>query len=364
MKFFLRIIAIILVLILVIALPLAILAYDLGRVIFNPPLVKGVIIEIVTESDLIPAALDWYSEMRAKERYNAGEAEAWVEEPDIVSLIEFIGIIDWREIRWKVLTDEILADWVSETVDGTYEWIDSDGQVPVIQWSMESFVSQVNSERGIDSIAIAYSALPDCNPEQIADFKARLATAPPGAEVIYNLCEFPAPWYDDQFSDYIRSLEDLIANIPSTFNLTERLSRVQDTTGVGPQMIKAQLRLIRWMMRLAPVIPLVLLVLILAFAVRSLKGYGRWWGIPLTIGGILSLLAALVYRPIVIFLLTAGPLSETPELIRDEALTGMLTLTSYIFKPMMWQSLVILIIGLGLILVGWLVKPKADGAKP
>ena len=360
MKILLRFVAIILALILVISLPLVILAFDVGRVIFNPPLVKQVITEIVTESDLVPAALDWYSETRAKERYAGGEAEAWVEEPDIVSLIEFMGIVDWREIRWKVLTDEILADWVSATVDGTYAWIDSDARVPDIQWSMANFIQQVNNERGIESIEIAYSALPDCNPEQIADFKTRLEAAPPGSEVFYNLCRFPDPWYDDQFSDYVESLEMLIKNIPPSFDLTERLSHVQDTAGVGPDMIKTQLRLIRWMMRLAPLIPLVLLILILGLAVRSFKGYGRWWGIPLTIGGILTLLITLVYRPLVTFVLTAGPLSEIPELIREEALGGMLTLTAYIFTPMMWQSLVILFIGLSLILVGLFVKPRAE----
>jgi hypothetical protein len=363
MKQISRFIAVILVFILLIAIPLAILAFDVGRVVFNQPLVKRVVTEIVTESDLIPAALAWFSETRARERYAGGEAEAWVEEPNIVSLIEFMDIVDWREIRWEVLTNKILTEWTSITVGGTYEWIDSDDRVPDIQWSMESFIRLVDSEHGTRSISIAYSALPSCKEDQISDFKTRLAAAPPGTEVLYNLCEFPDPWHEDQFGDYLESLEDLIANIPRRFDLTVRLSRVQDTAGVGPDAIKTQLRLIRWLMKLAPLIPVALLFLILVFEVRSLRSFGQWWGIPLTIGGVFTLLVALTYRPLVTVLLIAGPLSETPELIREEVLSGMLTLASYIFKPMLWQSLAVLAVGLVLILIGSVSKPKIDQIK-
>ena len=353
-----RFIAFVVVLILIIAIPLALLAYDVGRVVFDPPLVKKVLTEIVTESDLIPAALSWYSQSEAQDRYASGEAEAWVGEPDVVQLFLFMTVENWRTIRWEVLTNEILASFVSTSVDGTYTWIDSEDAVPDITWDLIPFKQRVDSQHGVTSIAVAYSALPDCNQDQINDFKSRLAAAPLGTKVLYNLCEFPDPWYEDQFSDYLESLGDLVANVPDAFALTDTLAGLEDTAGIGPAVIKTQLRLIRMLMNLAPLIPIVLLILILIFAVRGLRSLGLWWGIPLTVGAIWALAMAFVYRPLITQLLANGPLSETPELIQSEAIQAILILADEIFKPLLWQGLVVLVVSLILLLVGGFTKSR------
>jgi hypothetical protein len=353
---FARIIAFFCALALIIALPICILAYDVGRVIFDQPLVKSVLTEIVTESDLIPSALEWYSLTRAEDRYQTGEAEAWVGEPDVVQLIEFMDAAAWRTIRWEVLPDEILVEWVSVTVDGTYAWIDADDRVPQITWDMAPLASRVASEHGVNAITTAYDALPPCTESQITDFKDRLSAAPEGTQVLYNLCEFPDPWHADQFNDYIESLEDLVANVPAQFELTGELARIEDTQGVGPEALKSQLRLSRFLMTWAPLIPIALLLLILVFAIRSLKGLGRWWGFPLTLSSLITLIFALAYQFAITGLLSWGPLSEVPSLVRQEATGGTLRLAAEIFKPMLWQTLVILAIGLVLVIVGALAK--------
>jgi len=362
-SFLARFIAFLFGLLFIVGMLLAILAFDVGRVVFNPPLVKGVLSEIVTESDLIPAALAWFSESRANQRYASGQAEAWVGEPDVAQLIMFMDVNDWSSIRWEVLPDEILIEWVSVTVDGVYDWIDSNDRVPEIVWNLRPLIRLIDSEHGVTSITIAYEALPPCNQEQITDFKNRLSAAPAGTKVLYNLCQFPDPWHEDQFSDYIESLEDLAANVPTTFALTGELARVADTEGVGAKTIKIQLRLIRKWMHLAPLLLVIPLVFILILAVRSLNGLGLWWGIPLTLGSLLTLLLTFIYRPIVVAVLSAVPLSETPPLIRDEAIAGIFRLAVEVFKPMLWQSLVILILGLALILAGSLVKTENDKAE-
>jgi len=149
-----------------------------------------------------------------------------------------------------------------------------------------------------------------------------------------------------------------VANVPNAFDLTETLAGLEDTAGVGPAVIKTQLRLIRMVMNLAPLIPILLLFLILIFAVRGLKSLGLWWGIPLTVGAIWALAMALVYRPLITQLLASGPLSETPEVIQSEAILAILILAAEIFKPLLWQSLVVLIVSLILLLVGGLTKSR------
>ena len=117
---------------LAVTLPLALLAFDTWRVLFNPPLIKALMTEEVLDSGLVPAALEWYSERRAKERVAQEIALTGVDEPDIVLLLSFMEAEDWAEVKDLLLTEQFQADQVSVTVDGFYAWIDSEEVVPEI----------------------------------------------------------------------------------------------------------------------------------------------------------------------------------------------------------------------------------------
>ena len=230
---------------LVIALPLSLLALDVWRVVFNADLIKHLLTDEVVNSDLVPVALEWFSDRRAEQRVREGIALTGVDEPDMVLLLSFMERNSWRAVRAEVLTDEFLTHLVSVSVDGTYQWIDSENVVPQVTYDLRQFINRVNSEHGTNSVVIAYDQLDACTEEEIADFLARLAAAPPGSEVLYNLCEFPDPWHDDQFSDYENALFKVVENVPPEFALTDELAQTVDQQGVGPEAIKRQLRLIR-----------------------------------------------------------------------------------------------------------------------
>lgn len=348
----LKAIAFIFAVVLVFATPISILAFDVGRVVFNPPLVKRTVTDEVVNSDLLPAALAWFSEWRAEQLMETAAYRVNVDVPDVLKIIAFMQFDHWKGVKDEVLTPEILSAWVSTSVEGTYAWIDSDDRVPQIAFDMAPFKDQVNSEHGRRSMEIVYSALPPCVQEQIDDFLARLAAAPPGIEVLYNLCQFPDPWFEDQFSDYLNSLLLVVNAIPDEFPLTDVLTQTADTTtGIGPEAIKQELRLIRLLLNLAPLIILVLLFLVLIFGVRSIIGLGRWWGVPLALGGLLTLFPALIYRPVITKILSVGPLSEVPELIKQEAIRAILRLAAEAFRPMLWQSFILLALGIGLLIL-------------
>jgi hypothetical protein len=352
MNTILKFIGLLLALILIVVLPLVLLAYDLGHVVYNPPLIKSVITDEVINSNLIPVALEWFSDRRAQERVESGEALTGITEPDIVLLMSYLNRDDWRKIKAEVLTDEILTDWTSVTVDGVYAWIDTDYRVPQITWQLKPFKERVDSEHGITCIKIAYGKLPPCTQAEIDDFETRLAAAPPNTEVLYNLCEFPDPWHEDQYNDYLAELQSIVKNVPDEFALTDELAQTRDIQGVGPEVLKNQLRLIRTLMNLAPFVPAILLLFLLILCVRSLKDLGRWWGLPLLVGGFASLLMPLTYRWLITNFLAAGPLSETPELVREEATRSILRLAAEVFRPMLFQALVVMAVGLLIIAIG------------
>ncbi|MBN2148675.1 MAG: hypothetical protein JW726_14910 [Anaerolineales bacterium] len=358
----LKTVALIVAVLLVVALPISLFAFDLGRAIFNVELVKRIITDEVVNSDLIPVALEWYSDRRAEERVATGEAMTGISEPDVVLLMSYLDRDDWREIKSEVLPAEILTEWTSVTVDGVYKWIDTNDRVPQITWKMQTFKERVNGQHGSNCIVITFKNLEPCTQEEIEDFQSRLAAAPSGTEVLYNLCNFPDPWHEDQFNDYLASLQDVVNNIPNEFALTEELAQVEDTAGVGPEALKQTLRSIRFWAGIAWLVPLALALILAALVVRSLEGLGRWIGFPLMVGGVLTLLPALTYRWLITNILAAGPLSETPELVMQEATRSILRLAAEVFRPLMWQALVLILVGLALAVFALLRRRSAKEA--
>ena len=366
-----KFIAFLFVLLFIIGLPLSLLAFDVGRVVFNPPFMKRLVTDEVTNSDLLPVVMEWYSERRAQERVDSGEALVGIDEPDIVLLMSYLDRNDWKKIKVEVLTNPILEEWVSISVDGFYDWIDSDDRNPQIAWAMRSFKDRVNSEHGSNSITIAFNKLPPCTRTEVDDFEARLA-ANPGEEVLYNLCNFTG-WYGannfdygkDQFRQYQDALTDVVNNIPDQFDLTKEVQNLEDQEGVGPEAIKSELRLIRFFMTYAWLVPIILILLIVIFAVSSLREFGRWLGVPLIVGGLIALLPTLVYRPIIHWLLSSGPLSEIPDIIQPEAIRISNRLAAAAFQPMMIQAIIAMVLGIALAIFAFVgKKPKKEEPAP
>ncbi len=359
-----RLLALLIAPVLMLALPVSLLAFDLWRVVFNPPLVKALIADEIVNSDLIPVALEWFSDQRAQQRVASGEALTGVDEPDIVLLISFLDRDDWRAIKHEVLADDLLTHLVSVTVDNTYGWIDSAERVPQITWDLKPFVERVNGEHGVNAITIAYGNLPPCKQEEIDDYLYRLSLVPPGTEILYNLCEFPDPWHEDQFTDYVNALFAVVDNIPTEFALTAVLAGVADQGGVGPEALKQQLRLIRLLGGTAWALPLVLVLLIVALVVRSLPSLGRWLGVPLLVGGFIALLPALAYRYLITNVLAAGLLSEIPDLIRPEVVRVISRVADTVFQPLLIQAAVIVLVAIVLMMLQMLTgrkKPEPAG---
>jgi hypothetical protein len=339
-----RFLSIVLAVLIALVVPLSLLAWDIYRTVFNPPLMKTVLTDIVTNSDLIPVALEWYANVRAEVRAETTTAIPWVDEPDIIELLAILDLDDWRAERFEVLPNEILTPWVHLTVDGTYAWIDSTYRNPQIVWPMQPLKDRVNSEHGHNAIQIVYDALEPCVPEQIADLQARLAAAPQGKEVPYNLCAFPEPWTEDQFNDYHDSLLDVVAQIPPQFHLTGELEAVEDVDGVGPETLKGQLRLTRTIGRYAPLAALALLLIAALWAIKRWRSFGRRWGIGLLIGGLALLAVSLLYATLIITLLGRGPLSEAPPLVLSEAAVGVIRVGREIFRPALIQAIIVCVV--------------------
>ncbi len=328
----------------------AVFGYDVWRVAFNPPLVKQMLTDEFVNSPLVPRVLEDMSVRRAQERVESGESLSGVDEPDILLLLSFVAYEEWAQIKDLLVTDEFITHLVSVSVDGLYDWIDSDAPAPQFVWEMGELKQRLVGGQGEQAIMIAYGQLPECTPAEIDDFTSRLAAVPPGVEVLYNLCEFPDPWRDDQIDDYLNTLVDVNQNLPEEYDFGQMLGGM-GFAGGNLTTLKVFLRLFRFAGHWGWVAPLSVLLLVLVIGVRSLGDAGKWLGIPLFISGGLVIGAAFFARVQLLMLATDAISAQISELLRTEVDASITRLSSHIFQPIYIQGGIILGVGVLLIIV-------------
>ncbi len=339
---------------------ITLISYDIWRVVFNPPLIKELLTEELLESDLAPRVLEDISVRRAQERVEKGEALSGVDEPDIELLLSFVDFGSWKNIRELIIVDDFIRHLISVSVDGIYAWIDSPDELPAFVWEMDPLKERLIGNRGEEAVMIAYALLPECTDEEIDDFLSRLAAMPPGVEVLYNLCQFPDPWREDQVDDYIHALLDVNENIPPEYDFNLLLGNNLSGSQL-PAMVKTALRTFNFLGRWGWIIPLVLAGLIAAIGVRSLKTAGKWLGIPLLIIGVLVLVFAFLTQGVILPAIAQRLGSEFSPLLRTELAASFKRLYKHFYQPMLIEGAIIS--GIGVILIVLMVvlkkKPKS-----
>ncbi len=338
---------------------LTLISYDVWRVAFDPPLVKEMLADEFIESALVPRILEDLSIRRARQRIEQGEALSGVDEPDIELLVSFVGFEDWSEIKELIVSDEFIIHLISVSVDGLYAWIDSPDPLPSFLWEMAPLKDRLVGQEGEAAIMTAYLALPDCTPEQIDDFLSRLAAMPPGVEVLYNLCQFPEPYREDQIDDYINALIDVNANVPPEYDFNAMLGSMPGV-GAGGPLVKGLLRGVRFLGMWGWILPLGLLGLTAAVGVRSLRDAGNWLGIPLVVSGVLTIGLYFLARMSLGGFAAARLGAEISPLLRTEVSASLTRLSNFFFQPLLVEGSILLGIGVILVVLGVSIKQKPE----
>ena len=333
-----RLVSVLLAVLFVLTLPAAFLAYDAGQLVFSPSRMTALLEDAVLQSKLVPLGLAWYAQTTAasipKDAYT----------PDYATIVSFPSTQDWRDLRQIAITDEMLLEWVDATTNGAYAWLDNEEARPQVTWILQPLQQHLQSGRGEQALQIVYDALPPCSQEQIADFKQRQSAAPSGVEVPYNPCRFPAPWESDQYNDYLTSVEEMVAAIPPVLELVSTLA--PDTPESTFLALKGSLRTARTVSRWGWVVPLLLLWLIAALRVRNLPALGLWWGIPLVLGGVATLILFLAVPPVARPWIDVA-VATWPRELALEVRLFLDKVVRIIVSPLMWQGA--LSAGLGLL---------------
>ncbi len=222
------------------------------------------------------------------ERFPAKIAEYLVagtsESSDFPIVIRGFSTADWEVFLRALLPPETLKGMGDQALESIFDYLNL--KTDIAQVSLAPVKSSLASDRGVHAIFLLLGTQPECTLAQVTSMT--LAVLQQG-ELIF--CNPPQP-----FTSLLTPLVEFVLKSTTTF-LPEQVvlaSQIKTTAENDP---RTRLQFYRQLMRLSPLIPMALLICILGLVVRSTRSWLQWWGIPLTVAGLTSMLLAFSSAP-------------------------------------------------------------------
>ena len=269
--------AVAIALVFILVLPLTLLGRDLARVIFSPENVSGILRNRLLESGFVNniAAESFLSE-RWFDEIGLGGGE-------LKPMFQNLSPAE----REEILTTLMPPEWVDAQLDNIiysfFTWIDNQSPVPRIAVNLIPFKEMLVNGELRHILDILIDSWPSCTTDEIEIMSQELMRT---GQIPIEICEPPEP-YRSQVLDYaVAELGALIRGQPDKLAILDSL----DTPRPEVIELKGQLQFMRSVMMWSWFLPASLFGVIMILSIRSMREIGQWWGIPLLIGGLLSVM--------------------------------------------------------------------------
>lgn len=239
------------------------------------------------EIELIKPCAEWYGE-----REQAGEGGP---PPALGSLSQ----ADWKALLSILIPTAWLQTQTESAIDQVFASLDSDDPTQPITISLLPLKEHLGEGAAVAAYLRLVRAQPACTDEQLA----ALADAPPTE---LPPCRPPEEMLNATIAQNQNMLSEVVAKIPDEADLSQIGKSGNDVGGAPPpgsggplgDNPRQTLRRVRMIMRLSPLLPVALLLLMTLSAVRSLKAWLRWWGVPFLIVGLIGVAAVVAARSV------------------------------------------------------------------
>ena len=201
----------------------------------------------------------------------------------------------WQAVINHLLPADNLQRMTETTLDHLFAYLN--GETDSVKLLLTPLKARLSGQAGQDFILLMLNSQPPCTAEQLArinagDFGGK------GQPTL--LCATSGKPLDKLLPELQRQLNQALSGIPDEASLIEPPSASAPSQNSSPfdKNPQAALVMLRQGLRLSPLLPLSLLLLVTLFGVRSLKGWLRWWGIPLLIVGLIVLSFGISAQPV------------------------------------------------------------------
>ncbi len=321
-----------------ITLPLTLVAFAWGRVLFSAEEVTEIFTdELVGSGALQEIAIDFMLEQvpRGGEDIAAG-------------ILDFLG----RQRLDEMLRELFPAEWaegqVRANIESLYAWLDNDRLLPQLSLDVQPLKDRLLSGGAEQLAAIVVSSWPPCSSEHV---EILLREGIPRGELPAFLCQPPEPLRTTVIVVATDLVLRQVSELPATVDIGE--VRPLDTNPQELMDFKNSLRTLRAFSRAGWLLPLALLGLIVAVAVRSWPQLLRWWGGSALAAGVGTFFMLAIVEGTVEQARNSGPVRAAfpgpfQEVIQD-VIDGLLDAVS---GQLFFLGLLIVGVGLTMLLAG------------
>ncbi len=351
-----KVFAIIFVILFVISGFTAITTFNVVNQAFDPTLYKNAL----AESEIYKDLPKFISEQIVYQiEHNAClQNPTLCSEEDTSPLPVYLKSIDrseWSAVIGKLIDPVWIQAQVESAIDQVITFISNPGQPLSINLSLMELKARLGGEEGYQALTQLMQSLEPCN---VADLTTLPYKATDSSELLsFELCN-PGETALQLREEIMRTvLKGISESIPE--NTSTYFESVSDRLGANLETSLRSLQLVKMIATFSPVIPLFFLLIVTLLVVRNLKGFLTWWGIPLTITGILVAASALTITPIIRsqLLLHFNLKGIAPSLV-DLIKTIILNIARSFEGTLLVQAGILCLAGIVMILVSIILKEK------
>jgi hypothetical protein len=271
---------------------------------------------------------------------------------------------DWEQMLSLILTPEWTKSEMESVLDQFFAFLNSDEEQLRITISLTGLKANLTGQKGMEFIRILVNAQPPCT-ETLLGILLDAAAGDFSPEQLL-LCRPPEEIMDTLAPTMEAALDLVIDDIPDQAILGKDLFSRNENISASDPNIETGIRFqtVRVMMQFGPILPLIFLVLIALFSVRSWRDLLLWWGIPFILLGLSALGMGLLALPLMDWGLETFVLSRIQGTIDPGFLELLidsveLLVKSYI-RVIANQSILIAFLGFAMTGAGFLIMYRSE----
>jgi hypothetical protein len=256
----------------------------------------------------------------------------------------------WTVVLEMLLPEQQLRLMTEDTLTQVFAFVNGETQEPQI--SMAPLKQSLLGPAGVDAAVYILHSQPDCTVEQAA----KMFTS--SGDEICN----PPP---EILALMRKPLQTVLRQVAAT--LPDQVPMMGKAADSSLQASLRGLQAGRMLMRISPILPVMLLLMLTAAAVRTLQDWLVWWGWPLLLTGFLGMPGTLLASPLMAWvfeLLLPKSIAAIMPVGFSSSIRSVIQATlSEMLKPVFWESLVLFLTGFMLLLSYYLARRQTKKVK-
>jgi hypothetical protein len=319
-----------------VTLSLSLVAYNIENQLFNPAVYKKAITD-QNFCERLPVAVT---------RQISSNAAAQGENNLLWLIVGSINPDKLQNLIELTLPCEVVEGALFNGVDQIFIRINDATAQPGLSLNPFKQIIADNSKSAFDEY---FQSLPDCTPAELLEMGANALLGQEQNPVI--ACNPPEMLREVMTIPLQMVLDSAVQSLPDQINVFPTVGEITKT-----------IRTARAVMNWSPLIPLFFLSLTTLLAVRSWRSFLIWWGYPLLISGLFTLVISLLVSPAVyasfsMLIFPNLPVNLVPEVI-DLISDVLSAVTRGLALPIQFQAALLSLTGLGMVIGEKLTRPK------